>query len=382
MLPSGVFVHSFGGFMKRWLFGLLVFSATSLAHAQQTDRPFVEKTNGFQMDALVRQEWTTKFFDTTLPTESRQRSRLMPRLIEGGDRFTIGVGGDFNLGSDKNTDPNGDGTKPLILRDNYKSRDARLDLAFVRIQPLTWLAVDGGRFAMPFGVTEMTWDKDLRLQGGAARLSTKAIGEIETLSIGGLYSQSSHVFDDGKAHVLVLNGTARFKAGQEASIELCGSLFDWKRLSDLEPMIRRQNSRDANGLVPDLYRTADIVGRIKVNGAMPLELVGDYAWNTKLSENNRGLWIAAILGNLTTSRARAEYTYAKIDKDAVVAAFNTDDFFWATGWQGHRLEVGTRVSDRMTAHAIGQIQRFKDSPNVAERDHYLQRFRLELRIKS
>ena len=36
----------------------------------------------------------------------------------------------------------------------------------------------------------------------------------------------------------------------------------------------------------------------------------------------------------------------------------------------------------MTAHAIAQIQRFKDSAKVAERDHWLQRFRLELRMKN
>ena len=70
----------------------------------------------------------------------------------------------------------------------------------------------------------------------------------------------------------------------------------------------------------DQYRIADVVGRIKLSGTMPLELVGDYTWNTELDENNRGLWIAAVLGSLTTSRARGEYTYSTIDRDAVVAA--------------------------------------------------------------
>jgi hypothetical protein len=292
------------------------------------------------------------------------------------------VGGDFNYSSDENVDPKGDGNKPLIIRDNYDSKSARLDLAFVHIQPLTWLMLDGGRFAMPFNLTEMTWDKDLRAQGGAVRLTSRATGEITMLSLGAAYTQGSHVFEDGDTRALVFNAAARFKFGEESSLELSGSYFDWKNLTDLEGMIRRQNSRDAEGFVRDQYRIIDVVGRIKLSGTMPVEFVGDYARNTELDENNSGLWLAAILGNLTTSRARAEYTYAKIDRDAVVAAYNADDFFWATGWQGHRLDLGTRVSDRMTAHAIGQIQRFKDSPVVLERDHWLQRLRLELRIKN
>jgi hypothetical protein len=370
--------------MKRSLAGVLVLlSSVGVARAQQSgDQPFSQKKSSFEVEGLFRQEWTKKFFDETLPTESRQRGRLMPRLIEGGDKFTLGVGGDFNYSSDDNTDPLGDGVKPLIIRDNYKSKSARLDLAFARILPLDWLSLEGGIFAMPFGVTEMTWDKDLRLQGGAVRLMSKQTGDVQMLSVGAAYTQGSHVFDDGKAHALIFNAGARFKAGEESSFELSGTYFDWQRLSDLEAMIRRQNTRAADGTVPDQYRIVDIVGRIKLSGTMPLELVGDYAWNTRISESNHGMWIAAVLGSLTQSRARLEYTYASIDRDAVVAAYNTDDFFWNTGWQGHRGEIGTRVSDRMTLHGIAQIQRFKDSTIVAERDHWLQRFRIEARVNA
>ena len=46
--------------------------------------------------------------------------------------------------------------------------------------------------------------------------------------------------------------------------------------------------------------------------------------NTALSEGNKGLWFGLTLGELGTSPARLEYTYAKIDRDATVAAFNAD----------------------------------------------------------
>ena len=76
--------------MTRSLAGILVLlTSVGVARAQQPgEQPFNQKKGAFEVEALFRQEWTTKFFDEALPTDSRQRGRLMPRLIEGGDKFT------------------------------------------------------------------------------------------------------------------------------------------------------------------------------------------------------------------------------------------------------------------------------------------------------
>jgi len=69
-----------------------------------------------------------------------------------------------------------------------------------------------------------------------------------------------------------------------------------------------------------------------------------------------------------------------VDKDATVAAYATDDFFWGTGWQGHRGDVGVKAGEHIAVHTIGQLQRFKDSPRIAERDHWVKRYRVEVRL--
>jgi hypothetical protein len=38
------------------------------------------------------------------------------------------------------------------------------------------------------------------------------------------------------------------------------------------------------------------------------------------------------------------------------------------------------MSDRASSHLVGQLQKFKDSPIPAERDTYLNRYRVEVRI--
>ena len=123
----------------------------------------------------------------------------------------------------------------------------------------------------------------------------------------------------------------------------------------------------------------DLVGRLGRGGQVPMQLVFDYCWNTAKDANNKGLWTAVVLGAIGVSPAQLSYTYAKVDKDATVAAFSTDDFFWGTGWEGHRIDIGVSTRKNNSVHAIAQWQRFKDSPDPLVAEHWVKRWRLEWR---
>ena len=66
---------------------------------------------------------------------------------------------------------------------------------------------------------------------------------------------------------------------------------------------------------------------------------------------------------------------------ALHAWFAADDFLWETGWEGHRGDLGLRLQDHWALHGIAQFQRFKDAPVVADRDNWLHRYRIELRLR-
>ncbi len=338
---------------------------------QAQDRSFA-----FHVDALLRQEWTQDIFVAGTETidEQRRRYRLRPRVEFGGDRFKLGVGGDFGYSSDENVEP-----KPALLRDNYDSRDARLDLAFLRIEPVSWLRLEGGRFEMPLPLTEMIWDRDLRPQGGALTLAHRNAAGVNRVSLTGLYAQGSHVFEDEDVKMYVVSGQTSFLGQSDSSLQLVATYVAWDAANGLESMIRRQNTRVGGALVRD-YHVVDLQARLRPALEPPVQLVVDYAWNTAVSEQNKGLWVAAVIGSLVSSRARVEYVYAKVDKDATLAAYATDDFFWSTGWDGHRGELASQAGKKGSVHLIGQLQRFKDSPRPEERDHWVKRLRLELRF--
>jgi hypothetical protein len=328
------------------------------------------------LDAVLRQE----FNDTGLQLDrDRQRVRLLPRFEAGINRVLVALGGDFAWGSDDNTAPL-NGVPRTLVRDNFRSSEARLDLAFVSVRAASWLKVQGGRFAMPVALTELVWDRDLRPQGLAATLEARPGGAVERLALTALGARGSHVFEDGHVGTLLGSASAVFGFGARHRLELLASYLRFDRLSTLDRRVRRQNTRRADGALANDYEVADVVARLRRDGRVPVQLVGDYCRNTAAGSGNEGVWAAAVLGSTRDNRVRAEYTYGFVDPDATVAAYNGDDFIWGTGWEGHRGDLGLRLRDHYALHGVGQAQRFKDSPRAADRRHWVRRYRIELRV--
>jgi hypothetical protein len=329
----------------------------------------------FKADALLRQEWTQDIFQAA--DVDRWRIQARPRLEYGGKWLTVGVGGDFNYSEDENDVPPPGVATLALVRDNYRSQDARLDLAFASIQPASWVRLEGGRFFMPIALTEMVWDRDLRPQGAAVHL---IVGESRFV-LSGLAAQGSHVYDDDDTEMLIVSAGFNSPPETETKFELLASYITFRDETLLEPAIRRQNTRSSAGgpLALD-YRVIDGIVRLRHEGVFPWQIVGDFCWNTAADTDRQGIWAALVLGSTRVSRGRFEYTYANVDKDATLAAYAGDDFFWGTGWEGHRGDIGVRLSENSALHGVAQIQRFKDSPREAERDHWVKRYRAELRI--
>jgi hypothetical protein len=366
---------------------LLALLAAAPALAQDPDPVYQtqKRSIAFKADALVREEWTEHLAVAagTFRNDDRWRAQLRPRLELDLDWLFLGVGGDFNWSSDENTE-NLNPASPLV-RDNYKSRDARLDLAFARVKPARWLRLEGGRFEMPVPLTEMIWDRDLRPQGAAVALDFRNHAGFDSIVLTGLWAKGSHVFDDDDTSLLMASLGATIPAGAQTKLELLGSYVAYEDADKLEAILRRQNLRVAgppavSPLALD-YRVVDLVARLRTSGRVPTQLVAEYCWNTEADTLNKGLWAAVVVGSTQTGRTRLEYTYAKVDRDATLAAYATDDFVWGTGWDGHRVDLGLRTGAHAAVHGVAQLQRFKDSPREFERDVWVRRYRLELRIR-
>ena len=367
--------------MTRAALACLILAAAT-AHAQdevyQPDKKYSLRIVG---DALARQEWTWDIFVSSTQTRREDRWRLQwrPRLEVGLGKLVLGMGGDFNYSEDENTRPAAGAAVQTFIRDNYGSRDARVDLAFASLKPASWLRVQGGRFFMPIAFTEMIWDRDLRAQGGALTVAVRDRGTLKHLGLTTLWSRGSHVFDDAGTTLFSAAADVDLSLGESTSLEVVAAWMDWTRIATMERRIRRQNTRADGRLVFD-YEVFDFVGRLRFGGAVPVQLVADFCINTAVGADREGLWLAAVLGSLRTASFRGEYVFADVERDATLAAYGADDFLWVTGWKGHRVDLGGRLTDNASLHVVGQLQQFTASPRPGERDHWVKRVRAELRV--
>lgn len=339
-------------------------------------------------DMIVRQEWNSSLFSKPDPVPShRTRVQLRPRFEVESRSFRMGLGADINYSSDDNLAP-ADVPLPLtLIRDNFDSRSVRLDIAYLGLSLSQTLKIDAGRMAMPFRTTDMIWDKDLRVQGlsGSWTFGQAKTGE-PIVRLAGLYSRGSHVFVDSVKTdgatlgdgVTVKGGSVDLGFGSDKRIDLSASYLQFDKLENLEAMIRRQNTR-VDGLLTREYGVLDATLRLRVTSPFPMQVVLDGATNRKADDQKNGMWLTFVAGSLIQQKIRAEYTYAKVDKDVTVAAYAGDDFLWGTGWRGHRAEIGFAQSPKSSFHIIGQMQQFKDSPTLAERTNWVKRLRLEAR---
>ncbi len=339
-------------------------------------------------DVLIRQEWNDGFFTKPDPVPaSRIRFQIRPRFEVETQTLVMGVGADINYSKDNNLEPK-DVPLPLaLIRDNYHSRNIRLDLAYLGLKLSPALQIRAGRMPMPLRLTEMIWDKDLRIQGGSAVLTLHqgATGE-PTARVTGIYSRGSHVFVDSLDPegsslgdgVTIKGGSVDLGFGSSKRFDVSGAYLRFENLEYLEDMIRRQNTRVAGELVRE-YEVVDLTVRLRAEAPFPIQVVVNGARNRKAPDQRDGFWATLVLGRLQDTRFRAEYTYAKVDRDVTVAAYAGDDFFWGTGWLGHRGEIAFAQSPQSSFHIIGQMQRFKDSANPAEQTNWVKRLRLEVR---
>jgi hypothetical protein len=365
--------------MKRALLLVALYLTTAHPAAAQYGQS-QSQSFSFAGDAFTRYEWTRSIPlpDGTTENEDRYLLQARPRAELNLGFLELGVGGLFNYSGDDNTELP-DGEPRVLVRDNFFSKDARFDLYYGRVKAGPVVA-EGGRMVMPLLLTGMIWDEDLRPLGGALSLDFDAPGSSARFAVRGLYATKSHWFEDESK---MWGGSVELaiESGRTTHLVFGGAYLDFRDLGGLDTRIRRQNTLGPlGGFVAD-YRVADIQARLVATGQVPYSVVVDYCWNTALSENNKGLWAGLSMGQLGISVARLEYTYAKIDRDATVAAFNADDFYWGTGYEAHRVDVGAAASQKSSLHAVASWQKYKDSPIPEERDQWVQRYRVELRYE-
>ncbi|MGH9399423.1 MAG: hypothetical protein ACRD00_03580 [Thermoanaerobaculia bacterium] len=319
----------------------------------------------FQWDFLARYDSIVHL--RVRPDIERGRFELRPELgFWVSDRFRVGV----RAVGDYGTDQNEDNARNF---DNYHSRGASLERYYIEAKPgpVTILA---GRFGMPLVASEMLWDRDIQTLGAQAAWDIPAGSSRVTLAAAGFYGpQRNH------DHTRIAATQAVWRWGDPSRFGLEAAAAYWHfDFRDLDRQYLRQNYvKFVNGLPQYLsrYHLGDLLVRARFPvGPVPVTVSLDGIHNFgSLTGETDAFEATLALGRLgAPGQWRFFYTFQHVERDAVPGAYNTDDWWFHSFAQGHRIGLAVTFLPNVFVQGAVAFQRRLD------RTTWLNRLTLDL----
>ncbi|MFN2386613.1 MAG: putative porin [Thermoanaerobaculia bacterium] len=317
----------------------------------------------FRWDALARYDKITKLNRADV---ERGRFEFRPELaLEFSDRFKVGVRGIGTLSTDENVE-NGVDLNALNF-DNYRSNGASIERYYVEARPGSW-TLRAGSFGMPLAATEMMWDRDIQTPGAAVSFTTRAGDGALSFSGAGFYGPQR----EGDRTRIGVGQVLWTRDAQPFAWEVAAGYWHFE-LDELKAHYIRQNNvviRDGVREYASDFRILDLLARLRwTAGAIPVQVSADVSRNFGAVTDEKDAFEGSLaVGQLgTPGQWRTFYTFQYVERDAVVGAYNTDDWWFHSWYRGHRVGVGFTVLPRVFVQGAVMFQRRLDLPRWLNR---------------
>jgi len=237
--------------------------------------------------------------------------------------------------------------------ENERSNDVALDQLFVRWRPDENTSLLAGKAVFPLELSPMVWDQDLRPVGISGQTAIQ-VGEFDRFGfVAGYFNGNLPYGDDSR--IGALQAAYRWHEGAPTS---GGVILSYLDFSDLEQLtlqgLSRTNRRSGLHLISD-YRLLDLqfVGRVHVGG-WPLEARIDLLRNVGADDLRDGARGSIALGDRTQPHGW-EFGFAaqRIQRDAAMAAFNSDDWWFHSFAHGVMPWVGFGIDATWSVRLAG-----------------------------
>ena len=390
----------------------------------------------FSGDLRVRGE---TFHGGTLTTpRNRERFRLRFNV---NAKLTDEIFGGLTVASGDSTDPI---STNQTFTNFYQRKFFAIDKAFLTYKPKWFAKVGGGeieltagKYAYPWYRTELTWDNDVNPEGFAESVSWKIPNPVfERFSLVGF---QTYVSESGSGPDSVMNGgqiQTYFKLGPRVRFTGYGGFYDFLRAdavrvaqsnvtvrisggpcgSSASPLCSGSipnsaaltgstNANSANATqFASKFGIADLIGRFDVrtnSSRWPVMAQFNYAVNTRACTNRTSTgapvvptgapcnpkdrdayWAELQLGQ---TRERGDwnfgYTFIRIEREAVLGAFNFSDLPAPSNELNHRVNIGYQLYRNVTFNWIGLFGRQLVTPASPTKEDILRRLQFDLIYK-
>lgn len=295
-----------------------------------------------------------------LPGGREDLERLRARLRFGVSR-RFEAGGQFGLvlraalGSDSNRD----NRRNL---DNQRSNGLWLDQLWWRQRFAGGGEVTLGKAALPLRHSPLWWDEDLR-PAGASVVVRRSVRDFDEawLVLGAWRTQ--HLYGDRSSLVSVEGGWRGFQAAPLA-LELVAG---WNRFSSIDRLAAQglaRGNRVAQGRYLSDFRLLHLQAALGWRtGALPSELRVEWLRNLGAfdSGEDRAARASLVVGDRRQPRQwEAGFAWQRFQRDAVLAAFSDDDWWFHTAARGGMPWVGYGIDQRWSLRLAAFLERRDD----------------------
>jgi hypothetical protein len=364
-----------------------------------------------------------------LPSRHRERYRLR---LYGNTK----LGEDFNAGFAFASGDTGDPISTNSTETGFFTRKPiAVDRAFITYHPHSFkpLSITGGKFAYTWQKTELTWDVDLNPEGASEQLMWDWKDKI--LTHFGIVAFQLPMWEvSGGPDSGVFGGQIQtgFRAGSRVKLGANFAFYNYRNADRIA-----QNQTGSNGFATSGISTGvggtfgfggsgisnnfgaingvryyasqfgilDVLLRADIDtghAKWPVALIADYVQNTRACSNlqvfydaqvlnplqvipacdkrqRHGHWLEAQFGQTKNpGDMRIGYTFMRIDRDAVVSAFNFSDIRQATNDANHRLEFYYQAYKNITVGVTGLFGRQLVNAQSPNPERMLKRFQFDV----
>lgn len=361
--------------------------------AADTEKSLGAKVKGlgnfaFSGDVRLRYE---PFFGGTL-TEDRHRERIRLRF-NAIAKFSDELTGGLTLASGDTFDPI---STNQTLTAFFQRKTIAIDRAYIQYDPkwLDPLTLTGGKFAYTWYRTELTFDNDLNPEGFSQVLSFDFKNPVfkKVVLVGfQLPFRETSSFDDSFLHGGQVQGY--WKLTDRVKLATYAAFYNWHRA---DPILAAQgnvtvpvtggacavivgctvtppntftlagstntNTVASSSKFASKFALLDLIGRLDIDtgkARWPLLLQLNFVQNTRACANvfivtcnphdRQGWWAEAQIGQ-TKEKGDFNfgYTFIRLEREAVLAAFNFSDLRQPTNEVNHRINVAYQASKNAT----------------------------------
>ena len=336
----------------------------------ETDESLSGKLRGlgnFAFSGDIRLRYEPFFGGTLVQDRHRERIRLRFNTVA---KVSNELNSGFSIASGDDLDPI---SSNQTLTGFFQRKSLNIDRAFIEYTPNGFkpLTLTGGKFPIPWYRTEMTFDNDLNPEGFSQVLSFDIHNPVFTrLKFVGfqLPFHETGSFDDSFLYGSQVQ--SYWKLGERVNFAAYAAFYDWHQA---DPVRAAQvadslsGSSNTNTTAPgnrfaSKFGLLDLIGRLDINTGLsrwPLMLQIDFVNNTRACANvslttcnpkdRSGWWAEAQLGRTREPHdINLGYTFIRIEREAVLAAFNFSDLRQPTNVVNHRLNFGYQAYRNIT----------------------------------